>query len=204
MSLAEADYGMTNSAMNTSRFIGDETLLVKFYTHPKLQRKESEEAQRPIYKDTAYIQIMQPGSKDSIVIRPASSMDKARFPEHWKKFQAREEQEVIGTPLTEWGGVTRSQAEELRFLNIMTIEQLVATSDANSQNIMGFQNIKAKAAKFLDNAADGAAAAHLKAELSTRDGEIAELKAQMAELMSATKPKRKRRTPAEMAAAKTE
>jgi len=153
MSLMEAEYGSTDLAMNNGRYHGDETLLVKFYKHPRHNAIKSKEAGRPIFEEVAYIEIMQPGNKDSIVRRPASDMDKNRFAEHYRKFEAREDQDSIeGTLLEEWAGVTRSQVEELKFLNIRTVEQLSAVSDSNAQNVMGISFLKEKANKYLEGA----------------------------------------------------
>lgn len=147
----EADYGITDMAMSNGRYQGDESLLVKFFKHPLLNQIKSEEQGRPIYEETPYIQIMQPGNKDSIVVRPASDMDKNRFAEHYRKFEAREDQDSIeGTLLEEWAAVTRSQVEELRYLNIRTVEQLATVSDSNAQNVMGINLLREKAKKFLE------------------------------------------------------
>jgi hypothetical protein len=165
---AEADYGMTDMAHNNSRYHGDEKLLVKFFKHPRQDIVRSQEAGRPIFAEEDYIQIMQPGNKDSIVIRPATDRDKDRFAEHYRKYQAREDQsEAEGTPLSEWPAVTRAQVEELKFLNVFTVEQLAGMSDSNAQNIMGISLLKQKAAKYLETA-DKEATAEKLAELEAK------------------------------------
>ena len=151
--LNEALHGTTDMAMNSQRSHGDETLLVKFFLHPKQNQIKTKEAGRPIFEDIPYIQIMQPGNKDSVKVAPATARDKQRFPEHYRKFVAREDQEALeGTPLREWAGVTASQCKEFEFLNILTVEQLAAVSDSNGQGIMGLGFLKEKAAKFIENA----------------------------------------------------
>jgi len=185
--LAEADSGLTAMAMEgqKGRYNGDEFLLVKFFTHPKLNRVKSKEEQRPIYVETPYIQIMQPGNKDSIVIRPATAMDKNRFAEHFRKYEAREtEEHVEGTLLEEWTGITRSQCEELKYLNIRTVEQLAGVNDSNAQNVMGIAFLKQKAGKYLIAAKDEATSQAL---METKE-ELATLKAQMAALMDSHVP----------------
>lgn len=172
--LAEADYSLTEQAHQgeSGRFIGDETLLVKFDYRPKHNQTKSAEAGRPIFEEVAYITIMQPGNKDSIVERPANEMDKQRFPKHWQKFEARQSQDhVEGTLLEQWPALTRSQVEELKYLNIRTLEQLVAMSDSNAQGIMGIQALRTKAKAYLE-AADIQAAAE---ELAERDAKIDQL-----------------------------
>lgn len=159
MALAEAEHGLTDLAMNSGRYHGDENLLVRFFKHPRKDTQASEEAGRPVFKDTDYIEIMQPGNKDSIIKRPASKMDIDRFPEHYRRYQAREDQEAVeGTPLEEWAAITRSQVEELRYLNIRTVEQLANAADVNIQNLMGIGVLKDKAAKYLESAKDDAIA----------------------------------------------
>ena len=53
--LNEALHGTTDMAMNSQRSHGDETLLVKFFTHPKQNQLKSKEAGRPIFEDVPYI-----------------------------------------------------------------------------------------------------------------------------------------------------
>ena len=168
MSLMEAEYGSTDLAMNNGRYHGDETLLVKFYKHPRKNEIKSKEAGRPIFEEVPYVEIMQPGNKDSIIKRPASNMDKQRFAEHFRKFEAREDQDTVeGTLLEEWAGITRSQVEELKYLNIRTVEQLSAVSDSNAQNVMGISFLKEKAAKYLE-ATKGEATATALAEMQEK------------------------------------
>ena len=192
--LNEALHGTTDMAMNSQRSHGDETLLVKFFLHPKQNQIKTKEAGRPIFEDIPYIQIMQPGNKDSVKVAPATERDKQRFPEHYRKFVAREDQEALeGTPLREWAGVTASQCKEFEFLNILTVEQLAAVSDSNGQGIMGLGFLKEKAAKFIENAKLGATAEAL-----------AEMKAENASLLERLEaleagepaPKKKRGRPA--------
>ncbi len=82
--LAEADLGLTNMAMQTGleagnpRYIGDDTLLVKFYLHPKLDPGKTAEEGRPIYVEKEYVSIMIPGGRDCTV-RPARQNDRELF-----------------------------------------------------------------------------------------------------------------------------
>jgi len=183
MSIMEAEHGLTDMAMNNSRYHGDETLLVRFFKHPRRDIAQSEEQGRPIFSEVDYIEIMQPGNKDSIIRRPATDRDKDRFAEHYRKYQARATDEHIeGTPLEEWPAISRAQVEELRFLNIRTVEQLAGMADSNAQNIMGIQMLKSKASKFLQAAEKEATAE-----------KFAELEAKYEALLAAQEEKPKRR-----------
>jgi hypothetical protein len=199
--LTESNYSETDLAMNNGRYHGDNTLLVKFFMNPKINSVKSAEAGRPIFSEVPYIQIMQPGNKDSIVIRPATQMDKTRFAEHFRKFEAREDQEAIeGTLLEEWAGITRSQCEELKYLNIRTVEQLAVVSDSNAQGIMGVGFLKEKATKYLEDSAGDATKEALAALETKYEALMAKLEAEPVEKAAP----RKRRTKAEMEAAKAE
>lgn len=178
--IQEAEYSLTDNAMSgmEARTHGDEHLLVRFFIEAQRSSTLSEEQGRPVFVDREFIQIMQPGNKDSIIIRPASQMDKDRFPEHYRKFKARraeDAEEVEGTLLSEWPQVTRSQVEEFKFFNIRTVEQLASVSDVNIQNMMGAAALKQKAQQWLEAANVSAAAA----EIAKAKAEIAELKAKL-------------------------
>jgi hypothetical protein len=98
---------------------------------------------------------------------------------------------VEGTLLEEWPAISRGQVEELKFLNIRTVEQLVGLSDANAQNIMGINGLKEKAKKYLEASEKEATAE-----------KFAELEAKYEALLAAQeeKPKRTRRTKAQIEA----
>lgn len=168
---------------------GDEALLVKFEIRPLLDKGATEEQGRPIYRDREYISIRAPGSPDE-VCRPATRRDIDRFPRHYQAFKNRvgNEEHHEGTLLAEWPVVNRSQVEELAFFGVKTVEQLAAMSDANGQQLMGFNGLKRKANEWLETAAKGINAAQLKEELEKRDKLIAMLQD---ELKASKKPGRK-------------
>lgn len=178
MSLEQADYNLTEAAMQGggARGLGDETLLVKFFINPRQDMAETALQNRPIFRDCEYIQIIQPGNKDSIIRRPAMDMDKARFPEHYKRFKAREDQESMeGTPLEHWTGVTKSQCAELRYMHVLTVEQLAGMTDVNAQGFMGISQLRENAKRFL-TAADSAKLGNVLAE---KDEQIAAMQARL-------------------------
>jgi hypothetical protein len=172
MGLEEADYGMTDMALGrASAQAGDENLLVRFFMHPKQDHDRSEAEGRPVFVEAEYIEIITPGNKDNIISRPASEIDRKRFPRHYQAYKARASQEVVeGTPLEEWPSITRSLVEELKFYNIRTVEQLLAVSDADAQKFQGLNAIKDKARAFLEKA-------------KGQNAEVDALKAQNADLL---------------------
>ena len=157
--MQEAELDMTTAAMSNRRTTGDEYLAVKFYKHPRKNPDKSLKAGRPIVEDITYVEILQPGNKDSIIRRPATERDKQRFAQHYSMWMARTSEtaeQLVGTPLTEWAGVTRGQVDELSFFNIRTVEQLANMADSNSGQMMGMLGLKEKAAKYLETSTDQA------------------------------------------------
>lgn len=196
-------YEFDQSTIDLPRHQADSNLLVRFFKHPRKNEARTKEEGREIYEEQDYVQIMQPGNKDSIISRPATPRDKQRFAEHFAKYQAREteSEHIEGTLLSEWPALNRAQVEELKFLNIHTVEQLANVADSNAQNIMGIQLLKQKAATYLETAKDTAVAealADAKAENEELRSQVSDL-AMKVELLTESKP-RKRRTKAQIEA----
>jgi hypothetical protein len=174
---------------------GDDALLVKFEVRPLIDQRQTEEKGRPIYTDREYISIRAPGNPDE-VCRPATQRDIDRFPRHYQAFKNRvgDEEHLEGTPLIEWTGITRSQAEELAFLGIKTVEHLSTMSDANGQGLMGFNGLKRKATEWLEIANAPLKTKELTEQLEKRDEQIAKLAAQVEALTKKPKPRKKKVT----------
>ena len=151
--MIQQDEGFTDLAFqsNDGRYAGDEALTPIFDVRPKINPTKSEEEGRPIYEDTVYVTIYSPGNKDSIPCRPVTEMDIARFKGPYDRFMETQSNDVVeGTMLDEWPAITRSQVEELRYMNIRTVEQLVAMSDANAQQVMGINQLQKQAKEYLE------------------------------------------------------
>jgi len=153
-SLAPTDWSTVKEPMTEqdARYAMDSKLYVNFYLRPVLQQTESDQANRPIFKDVEHIRIMVPGDKLSIVDRIASPDDKSRFADHYAKFAAGQAEQVVGTRLEMVPWMSRSKVEEYKYFGILTVEQLAAAGDNVGQKFMGFQQDKQRAQAFLDAA----------------------------------------------------
>ena len=164
----------------------DKNLLVKFFVKPLQDKAATLKEGRPIFKDTVYIDIRVPGERDAVV-RPATVADKKRFPRHYEAFTVRnEEPEEIGTPLTEWPAVSRSQAEELAFFNVKTVEQLANMPDSGNHQFTGILSLKNRAKEWLAENKDKRA---LEAEFSKREQSLKDQLAAMQEQLDALSKK---------------
>ena len=130
------------------------------------------------------IDIRVPGSKDN-VCRKATQRDINRFPRHYEAFKARISDEYLeGMPLKEWPLITRSQVEELAFINVKTVEQLSAVSDANASQIMGIYKLKEKAKEWLEAFNESE---KIRKEAAMREEELAALREEIDQLKESLK-----------------
>jgi hypothetical protein len=166
----------------------DAKLYVEFTLEAVHQPALSEQEGRPIYKDVPHIRIHFPGDRTKQIFRPVKMeddhvgpADPVRFSRQWVAFKAQQEQVQTGTPLIEWGPLTKSQAMELKGLHIHTVEQLAGIAD-NNLTWLGARELREKAIAWLKQADSGKEVIHLKAELEKRDIDIAHLKEQMREM----------------------
>lgn len=161
---------------------GDEKLYVKFYTRAVQDGVATNEEGRPVFKDVPYVRIHIPGDKNNVIDTKATDEHKRRFPKQWMHYKNAEEgaEKIEGTLLTEWPRITRSQAEELKYMHVYTVEQLATLPDQFGSKIMGFFDIRLKAKKYLEQAKDEAFAERMAVENDALKARIAALEAMMA------------------------
>jgi hypothetical protein len=165
---------MDRNDWDKNRFSGDDKLYVKFFMKPRLNTEKSAVANRAVYEDTEYIEIMAPGEKNSIIQRPAWSQDYERFPKHYALFKQGKREQEVGTPLSMAPFLTEAQVEELRYFKVRTIENLAGLSDSVMQNFMGARELQQKAQAYLFKLTSGDS---LLARINDQDKVIAELRA---------------------------
>ncbi len=92
---------------------------------------------------------------------------------------------VDGIPLAAWNGVSTEQAQIFRMKGVRTVEEVSKLTDTHMQNmgIPGLLNIRENAKRFIQ-AQDKNAVTDA---LAKKDAEIAELRAQMTELIELVK-----------------
>jgi hypothetical protein len=171
----------------------DSRLQVRFYKRPVQQEQESLAAGRPIFKEFDFVHICVAGDSLTEIDTYALASHKARFPIQWAHYQNRvgaDDQEVVGTPVSEWPLVSKSQAEELRALKFHTVEAVAGASDQQLQRLgmaagMSPYAFRDKAKAFLNLATNAAETdkreqeiSSLKEELAKKDEETAKMKAE--------------------------
>ena len=156
----------------------DSRLAVTFYKRSVKQEDESIAAGRPIFKEFDFVRICVPGDNLTEIDTYAQESHKARFPRQWAHYQNQVagQEQIIGTPIEQWPLVSRSQADELKGIKFRTVEDVANCSDQQLQRIgmiagMSPHSFREKAKAFLNLATESA-------EVSAREQEIAQLKAE--------------------------
>lgn len=115
-----------------------------------------------------------------------------RFPPNWleyyreqhKRFVQGLEPELNGTDIRNWAVASPSQQRQMREIGIRTVEDLAnANEEALSRLGMGARQLKAQAIVWVENSTGKAVEAQQAAEEAKR--RVAELEAQVAELLKA-------------------
>lgn len=159
-----------------SRTAGDKSVYVRFYIRPLKDEAASLEEGRPIFRDREYVEIRAPGNANNVVQRPVTDMDKERFRHAYRAFRDGATEQDFGTPLTEVPWITRSQVEELAYLKVRTLEQLVNVGDDVCTRIPGLYQLKQKANVAIEKAEKNAPFIKMQAENEELKGQLAELK----------------------------
>ena len=171
----------------------DNRLQVRFYKRPVQQEQETQEAGRPIFKEFDFVHICVAGDTLTEIDTYVLNSHKQRFPQQWANYQNRvgaNDDQVIGTPVSEWPLVSKSQAEELRAMKFHTVESIAGASDQQLQRMgmaagMSPYAFRDKAKAFLNLATTAAETDKreseinaLKQELAKKDEETAKIKAE--------------------------
>lgn len=154
MDLAQATVHKSGNSLHVSHG-DDKGLYVLFHYEAVEVPFRSEQEKRPIFEDRPFITILFPGDNTRKTVRPvkmeadtSGPSDPERWPRQWAAFQSQSEQPSIGTPLTEWASITKSQAMMLKGLQIHSVDQLAAVPD-HALNWLGAREMKQKATEFL-------------------------------------------------------
>jgi hypothetical protein len=187
------DFAPPRTLKNGVVAYGDEDKwVVEFYNRPIHMEALSEQYGQPIYQDRIFCKKMRGGDTKTVWDTTATGIeydaegnwatidqtvdgteaDWMRFPKAWAVFEKKSDKAVTGTPVEEWGAVSRSFAETLKAQNIRTVEQLALLSDAQAEGFMGGRKFREMAKAFLDSA-------HATAVISRNDKEKADLQAEL-------------------------
>lgn len=156
-----------------------------------------EGAGRVVHDDVDYIRIICASDPTSIPERPVTACDRKlletdspsarciatkpedcdlhRFEDEWQNYKRGHAEQLSGTPVREWAGITPAQAEDLAHDKIYTVEALAGLHDSAAGRYL---QLRQKARDFLAAADKMAQTTTMRAELSARDEQLADLRRQ--------------------------
>lgn len=169
---------------NTVSYGSDDGMLVEFHEGQIYMEYLSKQLGYPIFAMRIFTLIRQPGNRNTVwdhetkgityetVIDPASNEfhtnwdvlevcengdvpEPVKYPSAWNRFLKKGISADSGTPIEQWGTVTRSYAESLKAQNVHTVEALAGLSDQSAQNIMGAIKYRDLARAYLDERQKG-------------------------------------------------
>ena len=174
----------------------------RFYDHSTLKGNSNPDKQnKPVYIDVLMCEIAIKGDKNTSISKrvfeddgttaidhPGLGALPEAYPRAWKAYKSGSEDYMDGSPLDAIPGLGVSGKRNLQSEGIMTIEDLAALPDSIVDSKSGMLELRKKAQAYLTAMEPEKVAA----EEAERQAEMDELKAQIAELQAAQKPKRGR------------
>ena len=181
----------------------DAGLYVEFFIDAIEDKEKSKEEGRPIFRDVEMISIRILGDKNTHIVRkidlqgtPTTPPDNIRFAAAYNQFKNKNLEVTEGTPITEWGILSKSQALMFKGLNVHTVEALAQVNDANLHNLgMGARDYRDKAIAFINQAKDGSGLVKLQEENSDLKIKLEAMQNQINALIE-NKPQKTRGRPA--------
>ncbi len=163
---------------------GDQ-IAVRFFMDSVKDEAATAQQGRPVFRDEERIEMFIPGGFNKPIKR-VTDEHRERWPKQYEAFKKGMEVATNGMPIDHWAALTRSQVNELKALDIYTVEQCAGLSDTAVQRIgMGGRAIKNAAIAYLDDAKAMAQATALTAENERLLGRVAELESRLSALNEA-------------------
>lgn len=173
----------------------DKGLAVRFFKMAVQDHEASDREGRPIFNDTNMVEIRVRGSRSDVVHKPVDAQIKQRFRDAWRAYEQGEELMESGTPLEQWGAMTRSQVEEMKYFGFRTVEHIANARDDLTSKFPGLLALKQRATAYMELAKGEAPILTLQKQLEDEKAARAASEAQVADLarrmteMESGKPK---------------
>lgn len=189
----EGQYGVGDAGgVQTASFGGDKGASATFYRGRSPLEYDAAEAAlaagKPTFTEMDFIRITFAGNTQTVFDQPVNMVNSPTQPSHPKRFprqwEAYQTGQLIagGTPLSTWSALSPGDVKKFAGVNVHTVENLAEVSDGNLSGL-GLGGREARDAARLHLLAIEAAKPQLVSD------ELAELRAQVAALTAAAKPK---------------
>jgi hypothetical protein len=178
--------------------VKDGGMRVFFHTAQVKHNFRSIQEKRPVFIEKIFITKLVPGDNKLVIDRPMRETDAEEFPREWARFEQKKAALISGTPLEAWNIISDTQKAEFKALNIFTIDQFANLPDSSGAQIMGFNDLRAKAKAFLAASKDAqffdGIRAETDAKLAAQEQKITALLSKLETLTKDKKPKKEKTT----------
>lgn len=178
------------------REANDPHLAIRFFMKPVKDEEATRREKRPIFKDVEYIAVRWSSDQKRELEAPAHDAHRMRrgsledgggwetwaesYPVQYEQFKAGKAQSLNGTPLSEAPFLTEARREELRALNILTVDALAKLDGTPLQRLgIDGRKMKDQAVAYLNAAASTALVESQSEEMEAMRQQIAELTAKL-------------------------
>lgn len=157
----------------------------RFYTEAQHNQRRSDEDGVPRFDEVEKVEILIPGDRKTTWDGIVNEQHRRRWPRQYAAFKEGLDPLTTGTPIREMPGITKSQAEELAYQHIHSIETLAGLTDDQAAKAvtMGGLALRDRAKRYIDAMAGDAASEKLAAENRELKDKMALLEGQMADVL---------------------
>ena len=171
-------------------------LHIEFFVDTVENKRKSAAEGRPVFDEVELIRIKIAGDKNRVLVNPVNARCTwrengqlvhgtyaERFAERYEMWSKERVNAESGTPLTMLPAIGLAKREELKALNIHTIEALANLDGANLTKLgMGGRDLKNKAQAYLDSVAGTAPTMKLMEQIEALKAQMTALQDENAEL----------------------
>lgn len=159
----------------------------RFFMDKRQNNARTEADGVPRFDDVEMVEILVPGDRLNSPVQLVTQKHRERWPAAYKRFKDGMEDTVNGTPIDQLPGMTKAQAEELRYFHILSIEQLAEMPDQLllKARPMDGRALRDRACRWVQTAEGNAAEERLAAEVRARDEKIGSMEKTMADMQAA-------------------
>lgn len=158
-------------------------VFVTFFKHAVKDHNASAEQGRPVYVEKDYVKKVILANPNDAPVREVRDQDKCEFPKEWENYVAGAGDKIVGTPLTEWSQISRSEVATLNECNVRSVEQLSQAPDPFLDRLGdNFRNLRQKAKDFLAQSENSGHLAKVRSEHDALKSRFEALERQNAEL----------------------
>lgn len=157
--------------------------IAKFFTRAIQDHAATAARGRYVARDVEMVRIIIPGDKHTIAERRVKPSDKIRFQKQYEAFRKQEEFVPDGTPLETWPLLSRAQVEDLKSMNVFSVENLAELSDEQLSNVgIGARTLRKHAQAFLETAKAGVLPARMVEENERLTRQVETMSSQLVDL----------------------